>query len=117
MISFFWSVIDIILAFHMSHRVSQKIVTIVLSCCFLAVSTTYAGAMANHATAHHSQDSHGQSWCDWLCKASQAIQTPTVQLAQAHTYITPLLSHEGEQYVLCFNLSPGSRGPPIYHCS
>ncbi|WP_447968883.1 hypothetical protein [Nitrospira sp. M1] len=101
----------------MNLRISHKVIAIALSCCFLAVSTSYAGAMANHATAHHSQDSHTQSWCDWLCKASQAIQTPTTQLDQASTCITPLLSREGAQNVFCLTLSPGSRGPPVRHFS
>ncbi|WP_454063105.1 hypothetical protein [Candidatus Nitrospira salsa] len=101
------------LVISMNHQRIKKVLAIILGCCFLTVSTSYAASMANHATAHHSPDSHTQSWCDWLCKAAQAIQTPAIQLDQSGRCITPLLLNNGHPNVLCLNFSPGSRGPPV----
>ncbi|MGB0910275.1 MAG: hypothetical protein ACPGYT_07920 [Nitrospirales bacterium] len=83
---------------------------------FFIVGTSLASTISQHALHnHHSQQTHSQSWCDWMCKASHAIQTPLLYVDQNSQNVTPLQVTFFQLRHHSVHLVTHSRGPPAHH--
>ncbi len=102
----------------MSPQSVQKILAVGLGLWLLVVTTALASPMTGHAVDHHhTQQSHSQPWCDWMCKASHAIHTPSASLIQSYGVLTSAY-HPPHTHHLSFLISSAdSRAPPAFSLS
>jgi hypothetical protein len=93
----------------------QKVLAMGLGLWLLLVSTALASSMTSHAIEHHhTQESHSQTWCDWMCKAGHAIHTPSVYLVQSFGVVTSRVRPYPTHYPSFFFFTADSRAPPAF---
>ncbi len=93
----------------------QRFIAIGLGVWLILVSTSLASPMTSHAIdPHHTQESHSQTWCDWICKAGQTIHTASSVLTQSYDLLTPAFLPYPNQPPSSLIFSPDSRAPPAF---
>ncbi len=98
----------------MNTQSARKILVVGLGLWLLVVTTALASPMTGHAMdhGHHTQQSHSQPWCDWMCKASHAIHTPSVSLVQSYDVLTSAYRPPHTHHQRFLVSSANSRAPP-----
>ncbi|MCA9476966.1 MAG: hypothetical protein KC563_14345, partial [Nitrospira sp.] len=66
-------------------------VAILLSGCFLVVSSGLASSPETHIhDGHHHQQTHGKTWCSWTCQAGNGLQGFTPLIPKCCFHIVPV---------------------------
>lgn len=98
----------------MSKHFLKSALALGLAASFLVVSTALGGTTARHANSEgHTQQSHSESWCGWMCKASQALEAPVLPLLRDRGPMGWVVTLLPILFILIIPFSPGSRSPPL----
>ena len=92
---------------------ASRLFALTVALCFFLVSSYLASSITHHGlNHHHSPQTHTQSWCDWACKAGQAVQSPQFYITYFAHVTAPLLTTLSSQIPHVAYRTLKSRGPP-----
>jgi len=91
-----------------------KTCAIVLSLCFLFVSTALTQSLPmHHHHGAHDQQTHEETWCSWSCQAGHGIHVLSIYVENSPQILTLLNLHRPKAQIFHFINPPTSRGPPF----